>query len=1318
MGILVDRERINSGGAGPIAGFNYQAAVSAIAFIHMLRGTPVLWTKGYSSAPPIRVDCETKGPGDDIALALADEKTVEIQVKKGLRADNKFWATIKSLCEGLKSNSCDIGILVVCPSSSLTVRRDYSRAIIRLGSGSRNNMSQHQSKLIHYLRDNKFDPTRICSRLRILTVSALEDQNDAIAAAHSELGHICTEDTQIPLAWNVLYKEASMAIEFESSRCCTSLVSALSSSNIKVKNESNESPAMVIKILTEWIETSTSKFSVLGISDPLSIDRAWLNLQASIGNTAINKDTPIEDALETYHKHGSESGKKDDELIDAKTIGTFRRFCVVVGGPGSGKSLLTKVITREFIREGLVSLRVSLRALANRIENTGCTVEEGLLYLGLDGSGVSPNRFRSICISNVVYICDGLDECGHYQPVIAEALDNISRANPSYRIVVTTRPIGYITSELKNWRHYNLMPLKSEATNDNIKKILSGALDKHSNDCNELQTFFYPDTESNNRVVFNSPLLLAFAAALVLNRRTLGNSKVDLYTEIFKLIDNNLDPRRSGNTKISRALRYSVLNHLGWLVTTSPFTSFQEILSLCSKQIELESGKSKLESAAIAEESILYWETAGLIEQLHHGGQELLTFTHKSCGEFAGARFIETFDKAVARKLIESELDNTNWEEILDFATQTSVAVLVAEAIIDKCKNREPTPHVVNRVLYVIARHGNCIEFQKLTAFLDQLFELAKSEDRQKAYAIGLCLIKNDLSHLNEVFIRAQKLLKAKPEWSNLIGWAVLVCHFRDELDPIDLERAVTHYVIVGHDGRFFSQSIHDSTSGGLIDWILRDRPDQELLEQFLSIGLEFTLESLPSIKQTELILTVHKLKNQLSQNFSVQLRSLLLKIDRKDLIQELDFNLEFKGFNELCAANQLLLTKVLAGAFEDQGVSVSPITDMKHFGALLHLTHLMKDPADDAYVWTGIDDYTKVHYLLRAASFVFDLSLERLAAEVRYILRNACTERGFSEIPSVDPSEVNWEKASGLEINDDILEELVHHPSKWVAYLAANILNQRLTEDDRLKVSRRILGNGDGRTYLIAAHLACQLPNNEGHNLILARLGESLDPGSEYLFDRLAEDEIQVEDSNKTIVELGLISSSEVVAKSASRWCCKCMGKSKSWLLPLLGKAFDYWRINEPAYPKKGGIVPDSPREEIYNTLSSFSSFDFEDLVELSKDDRPEISRLAVRDLVNLASKSEVVRNQLVEEICDRRFSPSQCLKLFDANIPYTRKNLNKLSSLLNETDPDYRQVAVQILSHPNMEKPEALKLATRSKVDCDGNVRDAVYKFLGRLN
>lgn len=117
-----------SSGTAAAGGFSFQARVGAIASIHTLRDIPVSWTDGLTGMAVVSVSFETCGPGEDLSLQLADGSIVEIQVKKGLRADKRFWSAVDALCEGIHRKRCRYGILIVCPDSSGTVKRGFARA--------------------------------------------------------------------------------------------------------------------------------------------------------------------------------------------------------------------------------------------------------------------------------------------------------------------------------------------------------------------------------------------------------------------------------------------------------------------------------------------------------------------------------------------------------------------------------------------------------------------------------------------------------------------------------------------------------------------------------------------------------------------------------------------------------------------------------------------------------------------------------------------------------------------------------------------------------------------------------------------------------------------------------------------------------------------------------------------------------------------------------------------------------------------------------------------------------------------------------------
>ena len=215
-------------------------------------------------------------------------------------------------------------------------------------------------------------------------------------------------------------------------------------------------------------------------------------------------------------------------------------------------------------------------------------------------------------------------------------------------------------------------------------------------------------------------------------------------------------------------------------------------------------------------------------------------------------------------------------------------------------------------------------------------------------------------------------------------------------------------------------------------------------------------------------------------------------------------------------------------------------------------------------------------------SSNYFWTSLERLAAEMQISMKMPVLRERFRErfyitkmVPSVDAPEVNWEYAKQVEFDNTVLEELVHHPSPWLKFLAAFVLDARMSSTERFEACKRMLQDGQNETLYLAAEMAEKLPDHAGHGLILARLREPLQPGAHYLFEQLAEDEFPVEHSHSDVLELGLMSSFAEVAESAAKWCGTSANGSEAWLRRLLRQAFEHWTINEQPYPKSSVLCP-----------------------------------------------------------------------------------------------------------------------------------------------
>ena len=1313
-------QKVNtSGGAAAAGGFGFQAHLGAIAAIHTLRGTPVQWTEGLTRAAPCAVSFETSGPGDDLALELADHDIVEIQARKALRADTRFWSAIDALCEGIHADRCKYGILIVCPNSSIPVRRAYALALRRIGEGRNDSASQEQVTLTRRLAKRGYDAEAVCARVRIQTVAALDDARDAIAAAYAELRHICADDSQVPAAWKALCHDALSAIGSKGRRTVCNLSSCLDGSHVALAAAQN-SPAAISDGLRKWTMSRTERFTVPGIKGQLPTDRAWLPLTALVRDASTETAPSVEEALAAYRAL-AEKSPSVGEAIDAKTIGTFRKRCVVVGGPGSGKSLLLRVLAREFTRDSYVCVRIRLRDLARRIRETGCGVEEGLFQLGLDGTGVSRGLLRAAALPDLVLLCDGLDECGDHQEDIASGLQDISTAHPSYRVVVTTRPIGYGTSELRSWRHYELVPLAEDDAAEHLATLCRFALVNEPESTEKLASRIraYVEESGASRLLARSPLLLALGAAVLLSWGEPSKTKLQHYRRIFRLLERDRPIRETGIAPPATAVRNSVLHQLGWLTLVSPLSDAEELGKQCAETLQQELSTTFLQALGDVESCVAYWEDRGLIERLQHSGTDLITFIHKTFGEFAAAQHLGGMEPAKARRLTEDVVSSLDWDEILDFAPEAPLATMVAKQLVSGFEAAEPDESELNRLVAVLVRPGVSLSVEERKAFLERLSALAQSEDRREAHGVGLALTEHDLSRIPEVAAVASDLVSSTKEWTRLVGWAVLACHFPGCVRRDELEGVLRHLMERSLDKDFFVGRESRSPFGLL--------PDRRVFENFMIGALKSLLPGQDMEYQNKLIAEVVRSQPGATMRFVVRLGSLLRELGREDVLP-LPWKSDgpFRALNvpraeDVEAGLAAILTDVVPPAFLRGDAGPLPPTGPKYIGALFALGGILWVPVGDESVWlSDRRQLDSVHRLLRAAASVYELPAERLEAEARQIVGSA--RRGQEKdfhlldlLPNVDAPEVDWSRAERVDIDSGLLERLVGHPSQWVQHLAALFLDARLHGEDRRAACERLLhGRSEDALYWAAA-LTADLPS--GSKMLIQRLEGRAEVGLHHLFDHLKEQEYGVSESHLAALESGLINCGAKTAVSAARWCEATASTADTWLLDFLQAASSYWVENEEPYPKRGGAVPDSPREALLRTRCMIAMPAFDELAELAGDSRRDVAGAAIDGILELATSSPEDRLKLVEGILGKKYSARQCQTLLGSSVQYAAEELSNLCVLCEDPDPAFRSVAVRgVLGHPQMNRKEALAVAEAMRSDVDGNVRDTAHRFLER--
>lgn len=211
-GDAAKKPRRNAGGAAAGGGLNFQAAVTAIALIYMLRAQPIRWLENLVHDLIVGVEAETGAGGDDIRLVLAGGETIEVQVKKGLRATDELWSALLAIADAIDKGSEVFGLLAVCPDSSRTIRSGLQQDLIAIGEGRTDGLTPLGSQWVQRLIDANLDPAAICTRLRIRTLSALQADRGDVQAARAELNFVCAKES-VDAAWKTLYGEAGLLIE-------------------------------------------------------------------------------------------------------------------------------------------------------------------------------------------------------------------------------------------------------------------------------------------------------------------------------------------------------------------------------------------------------------------------------------------------------------------------------------------------------------------------------------------------------------------------------------------------------------------------------------------------------------------------------------------------------------------------------------------------------------------------------------------------------------------------------------------------------------------------------------------------------------------------------------------------------------------------------------------------------------------------------------------------------------------------------------------------------------------------------------------------
>ncbi len=160
-----------------------------------------------------------------------------------------------------------------------------------------------------------------------------------------------------------------------------------------------------------------------------------------------------------------------------------------------------------------------------------------------------------------------------------------------------------------------------------------------------------------------------------------------------------------------------------------------------------------------------------------------------------------------------------------------------------------------------------------------------------------------------------------------------------------------------------------------------------------------------------------------------------------------------------------------------------------------------------DHWAWIRPYDRTSTREALQGLLGICGIDLHELRKDAliaRKVLMSANDDLRPSLWIDVDPPALDWSLAPSLGLDLSMLEEALYHPSRWIGWIAANLLDQLLPQPDLRRAVRRLLDGENESALWIVSGFASIFTEDEFVALIVARLSGNLVPGCEYLFKRL----------------------------------------------------------------------------------------------------------------------------------------------------------------------------------------------------------------------
>ncbi|WP_244160714.1 NACHT domain-containing protein [Pseudomonas salomonii] len=1180
-----------------------------------------------------------------------------------------------------------------------------SEDIIRLGTGRSDGLRGIGSDFFARLTTKLLDTNHICSRLRIVVVSAVSSNRESEANASERLGRVA-RDPQA--AWKVLVEYSRQLIRVRGKATPDQIYRELSLAGVPLKTSEIETRVQLQAGVREWLQKTYAEISILGVNSRVSFDECWLSLDAHLLKGGPTAHEDLDKALKHYHEYSYRHSS--EQSFDSHTIGRFVNKCVVLGGPGIGKSTLLKKLALEYARDGFLTLLVRLPQVVALVTREGRRFEDSLVNIALSGSGV---RASSTSLDGAVILCDGLDECGSQQPLVTAALHAFSIAHPTSRIVIASRPIGYRAGEISDWRHYELQPLKDTEAEQALSRVLR-AIPFATELLREKAITLAKQqlrTRSIQGAASRSPLMLTLIAALSAKGIDPGSGKAALYRQLFQLIEDH-PPPRMGDHLPSEPERRRFLELLGWSLMAYGNEPADHTLKRCAKWWTEEMGTTLLASKTRVGECCHYWECLGVLERVRTLTQEAITFVHKTFGEFAAARYISQSSEESQRTLVARAIQTTEWKEALSFASHLGLASLILEVWTELALDGDPEAgHGLDDAMELVVQSGVTITGNTLNGFAACCWKIVGDDASRARFAAGEALCIMAKAHWQVARLGAIERREDTDNWSKLVAWACLSVSQEQDL-PVPELVAILRNLSDLMPRQSYRGGLRLGANGNLVRQQLILSATKRILQKGPDADGLDTLRGMFSQQTGSLsVSTIGKLSSLFEEiGFDTPLELQNLWPKHKDWLAP--------NREEWIRRDCYFLDVLDDPSLYVEGTVAEDLAQYWELGGLLTASRFWETPAAEAMNLCSENDALQLRRMvMHAVAKAADLDLRRLILQVRAcrgrILNADCNElTGLFDLPRVDVAPQFETALIGVERVRE-LEQVILGGGEFFPLNATLLLYELRDRPEFLEAIERLVTNGRGVSLRFAAVLTHSLPEKAGESMLLKRLctGE-ITSGCRHLYQHL-EPPFDVRHLNAA--RRGLECNLAHVANAAAELAAKLPYTTD--LATELRDYFTLWMTKEDPYPKKGGVIPDSPRDKLASILTTWFADDHEFLIILAKDDRSDVRSAAREPILRAATESPPLRKLLIQETELNALDPILLRAVITEGLFSNTEALEVMRLLLSDI-ASVRYAALPILNAAYLPVELIQAESMRLLSDDDMDIREAASHVLKKLS